>query len=939
MIVEKITIKKGTKLKDGSLPDIDSDFLTRDRVAIKEYIENRFGKKQVCSVGAYTTLKIKSTIKDLARIASVDFAEVNLITSIIQLPDLGSQTFLQLIELAAKEPKVKQFIKSNSDLFYMLPSILNQPKTKSIHPCAVITFPSAMTAEEWSPMRHQQGQLVSEWTGSELDEAGFLKNDVLGINQLDKLTDICNLIEANGKEVPNIFALPEDKEVYRYYCNGWNSDVFQMKSTGLSEYCKAMKPMEINDLVATTALYRPGPMGSGYHTQYAKCKNDGVAPKYLWGTEEITKNTFGLLIYQEQIMEICKQVGGLDSLEADSVRKAMGKKKLSELLPWKERVLKGYLEKGATEAQFLEFWDAAVEFAQYAFNKCISGDEKIYRPGVTGYNPTIGEMWNIKNSREYAASIGKIPLYEKYNKLGYGSSYSLDERKRLIKNKIIDIRFEGVKDIYRMTLSNGKTIDTTLNHKFPTSGGEKKLEDIDISKDMIYFNVGYKQETHIKLKDLVVDGNNIPKKGQKGFQKRDTPFTKLRDIKKRKREENDCCEICESKHRLEVHHVDGDYKNLDYSNYQVLCNSCHKLADYKLGRLTAGQKGLYTELFHIESIEFLKSDKVYDVEMNKPYHSLTMESGIVTSNSHSVAYAMTGYICQYLKVHYPIEFWTVALSKCSEDETSSYLSEIMQSGKVKVKGLDINKSNLIMSSDLETSTIYWGISSIKGIGEDTALQIINERNVNGDYVDSEDFSARHTFTGSKVKKQIYEALIASGCFDELYGLENREEERMDLINDFRTSKKVKIAKPERDIYTTGETSLNWWWKKQQKILTGLSLIDYSKIAKDYDIDTDFLTTQEFNTRQNYDLFRAFGGFVLECRVSRSIKGNYARLTIEHNYKQFKLMIWSDEYNKFKNKLKDCEKSIIVFSGALRFDSKYSNANQFTLKPDSDLVIL
>ena len=676
MIVKKITIKKGTKLKDGSLPDIDNDFLTRDRAAIKEYIENRFGKKQVCSVGAYTTLKIKSTIKDLARIASVDFAEVNLITSIIQLPDLGSQTFLQLIELAAKEPKVKQFIKSNSDLFYMLPSILNQPKTKSIHPCAVITFPSAMTAEEWSPMRHQQGQLVSEWTGSELDEAGFLKNDVLGINQLDKLTDICNLIEANGKEVPNIFALPEDKEVYRYYCNGWNSDVFQMKSTGLSEYCKAMKPMEINDLVATTALYRPGPMGSGYHTQYAKCKNDGVAPKYLWGTEEITKNTYGLIVFQEQIMEICKQVGGLDSLEADSVRKAMGKKKLSELLPWKERVLKGYLEKGATEAQFLEFWDAAIEFAQYAFNR-----------------------------------------------------------------------------------------------------------------------------------------------------------------------------------------------------------------------------------------------------------------------SHSVAYAMTGYICQYLKVHYPIEFWTVALSKCSEDETTSYLSEIMQSGKVKVKGLDINKSNLIMSSDLETSTIYWGISSIKGIGEDTALQIINERNVNGDYLDFEDFSARHTFTGSKVKKQIYEALIASGCFDELYGLENREEERMDLINDFRTSKKVKIAKPERDIYTTGETSLNWWWKKQQKILTGLSLIDYSKIAKDYDIDTDFLTTQEFNTRQNYDLFRAFGGFVLECRVSRSVKGNYARLTIEHNYKQFKLMIWSDEYNKFKNELKDCEKSIIVFSGALRFDSKYSNANQFTLKPDSDLVIL
>ncbi len=676
MIVKKITVKSGTRLAGGSLPDIDNDFLTRDRAAIKEYIENRFGKKQVCSVGAYTTLKIKSTIKDLARIASVDFAEVNLITSIIQLPDLGSQTFLQLIELAVKEPKVKQFIKSNSDIFYMLPSILNQPKTKSIHPCAVITFPSAMTAEEWSPMRHQQGQLVSEWTGTELDEAGFLKNDVLGINQLDKLTDICDLIKANGKEVPDIFNLPEDKEVYRYYCNGWNSDVFQMKSSGLSDYCKSMKPMEMNDLVATTALYRPGPMGSGYHIQYAKCKNEGVAPKYLWGTEEITKNTFGLIVFQEQIMEICKVVGGLDALEADSVRKAMGKKKLSELLPWKERVLKGYLEKGATEAQFNEFWDAAIEFAAYAFNK-----------------------------------------------------------------------------------------------------------------------------------------------------------------------------------------------------------------------------------------------------------------------SHSVAYAMTGYICQYLKVHYPIEFWTVALSKCSEDETSVYLSEIMQAGKVKVKGLDINKSELVMSSNQENSTIYWGISSIKGIGEDTALQIINERKKNGEYVDLVDFMERHTFTGSKVKKQIYEGLIASGCFDELYGLEGAEEDRLRLIESFRAAKKVKIANPAKDVYSDPNTCNNWWWKKQQKNLTGLSLINYEEVAKEYGFNGEFLTTLESNTRQNYDLFRTFGGYVLECRVSRGKKGNYARLTFEHNYKQFKVMIWTEEYNKFKDVLSDCEKAIIIFDGALRFDGKYSNANQFTLKPESKLLIL
>lgn len=621
-------------------------------------------------------MKIKSTVKDLARISSVDYAEANLVTSIMYLPELGDQTMLQLIQLAVKEPKIKQFMKSNSDIFHMLPLMLNQPKTKSIHPCAVITFPSALEAKEWSPMRFQQGQLVSEWSGSELDEAGFLKNDVLGINQLDKLTDICNLIRKNGKEVPDIFNLPEDSEVYRYYCNGWNGDVFQMKSSGLSEYCKALKPRELNDLVATVALYRPGPMGSGYHTSYAKCKNEGTQPKYLWGTEELTKDTFGLLIYQEQIMEICKQVGGLDALEADSVRKAMGKKKLSELMPWKERVLKGYLEKGATEAEFNEFWDAAIEFASYAFNK-----------------------------------------------------------------------------------------------------------------------------------------------------------------------------------------------------------------------------------------------------------------------SHSVAYAMTGYICQYLKVHYPIEFWTVSLSNCSEDETLVYLSEILQAGKIKVSGLDINKSEMEMSSNLENSTVYWGIGSIKGIGEDTAMQIINERRNNGEYKSFADFYYRHSYTGSKVKKQIYEALIASGSFDALYGFNDSEERRYLLINRYRKFKKVKIANPAKDPYTIGDITKNWWWKKQQKILTGLALIDYEKIAEENDINDRFLSMSEFNTKQYQEIFRTFGGYIVECKIARSVKGKYARLTIEHNYKLFRVMIWTEEYTKYKEELDNCEKKLIIFSSGIRYDEKWAKANQFTLKDNSKMLIL
>jgi DNA polymerase III subunit alpha len=673
MKVVKITQATAPKLVDGTLPDIDTDFTSKDRGRIKEYIEQRFGESQVCSVGTFTTMKVKGLVKDLSRTASVDFNEANLMTSIVEM---GDKTMLDLIKRASNEPRLKNFIKQNSDLFYALPALLNQPKTQSIHPCAMIIFPSVMSATEWSPMRTQQGQIVSEWSGGEMDSAGFLKEDILGIKQLDKFTDIFNLIEANGGTVPDIFNLPEDPEVYRYFSNGWNGDVFQMKSAGLVEYSKALKPQVIGDLIAAVALYRPGPMQNGYHEIYVKCKNEGRQPTYLWRTEEITKDTFGLLVYQEQVMEVCKQLGGLDMKEADDVRRAMGKTKMEVLIPWKERVGKGFEERGCPRDEFEHIWNVMLEFSKYSYNL-----------------------------------------------------------------------------------------------------------------------------------------------------------------------------------------------------------------------------------------------------------------------SHSAVYAITAYACQYLKVHFPIEYWTVALDYASEADSLNYLSEILAAKKISVKPPDINHSDISMLSNQAASTIFWGIGSIKGIGEDTAIQIIKERKKNGPYKSFADFYFRSIFKGSKVKKQTFEALIASGAFDELYNFEGSESRRMMLISRYRKFTKKKIANPQRDPYTIGETSESWWWKKQQKTLTGLSFIDYQKIAEEQEVLSQFCLTREFTMKQDRGIFRAFGGYVVEVRHGKSAKGKYARITVEHNYKLFKLLIWSEEYSRLEEEIKRCEKSLIVFTGELRYDAKFAKANQFTLKENSQLIVL
>ena len=671
MKITKITQTLKPKLVEGTLPDIDQDLPGKSRAQIKAYMEKRFGKSQVCSIGTFTTMKAKGLVKDLSRVSSIDFSEANLITSILKNED---NSLSDIIKRACVEHKLKIFIKENSDIFYKLPTLINQPKTESIHACGMVVFPSAMGAVEWAPMRAQRGLIVSEWQGEELDDAGFLKEDILGIKQLDKFTDILNLIESNGKESPDIYNLPQDREVYRYFGNGWNGDVFQLGSTGLTEYTKSLKPQVIDDLIAAVALYRPGPMENGFHTTYVKCKNDGVKPKYLWGTERITRDTYGLLIYQEQIMKIFQDLGGLTMKEADDVRRAIGKKKMSVIKAWKDRVEKSCLEKGATPNQFLKLWETIIEFAKYSFNK-----------------------------------------------------------------------------------------------------------------------------------------------------------------------------------------------------------------------------------------------------------------------SHSAAYAITGYISQYLKVNYPIEYWTTALDYGSESDMLNYLSEILQSKQIGIKPPDVNNSGIHMTSNQESSTIFWGIESIKGIGEETAMQIINDRKENGEYKSFADFYYRHTWKGSKVKKTTIEALIGSGAFDILYGFEGKEERRALLLKRYRTLRKIKPS--AKDVYANGQMDARWWWGLQQKRLTGLATIDYEQILDENGFESQFCSVKEFNQQQAKGVFRSFGGYIVEAKMAKCKKGKYARLTIENNYKLIKVILWPEEFSKFEDQIKGSEKRLIALDGEIKYDAGWSKQNQFTVKPSSKLLVL
>lgn len=355
-----------------SLPDVDVDFEGERRSEVKRYLEEKYGIYQVCSVGTYTTLKTKAILKDFGKLDGANVGTIEYINKIID----DDIKFEDLFKVSCEKLQVKNFIEKHSVAINDIPLVFKQPRSSSIHACATLILPDEKTIFEWIPVKKMQlndGQdvLVSEWEGIELEKAGFLKEDILGVSQLDKFRFILNSIKKETGEDLDIFNLSlDDKKVYKYFQNGWNGDVFHFGSTGLTGYCKELLPENINDLIAANSLYRPGAMENNFHNDYVARKDGKQEIEYWTGAEDILNETYAVIVYQEQVMKLCQKLGGLSLVEADDVRKAMVKKKYDELTKYKERFIPYYVENfGVSQKYSEDVWDAIDKASLYLFNK------------------------------------------------------------------------------------------------------------------------------------------------------------------------------------------------------------------------------------------------------------------------------------------------------------------------------------------------------------------------------------------------------------------------------------------------------------------------------------------------------------------------------------------------------------------------------------------
>ena len=361
----------------ASLPDIDVDYASDRRQEIKEYLEQRYntgGRRRVFSAGTFTTMQLKAALKDVSRVHRVPHGTVNYITAML---DDGTD-WTGLFRQAAGNRKLKDFIRTYPEVVEEVRLLLGQPRAASVHASAIIVTPETRdgrTAEcfDFLPVRKTDGMLVSEFDGYSVDEIGLLKEDVLATKELAKLSSVIALVNGHFGQELSIERITqemlEDGKTYRLLSEGNTQNVFQFSSPGITRFIQDVQPDCIEDLIAINALYRPATLDIGATEDYVRYRRGEVAPVYDYGCYEATKNTFGIMAYQEQFMSVAHTLGGFDLGKTDLLRKAIGKKKADLMATLKADFIAGAIRNGCPDYEAETIWHKIEVAGRYSFNR------------------------------------------------------------------------------------------------------------------------------------------------------------------------------------------------------------------------------------------------------------------------------------------------------------------------------------------------------------------------------------------------------------------------------------------------------------------------------------------------------------------------------------------------------------------------------------------
>ncbi|MFZ1806734.1 MAG: DNA polymerase III subunit alpha [Cyclobacteriaceae bacterium] len=350
-----------------SLPDIDIDFDDEGRDKVLQYVIEKYGKTQVAQIITYGTMAAKSSIRDCARVMELPLSDANNMAKLI--PERPGTS----LEKAFEEVKELNDIKKGTDL---KAQVLKQAiilegslRNTGTHACGVIITPDALTSLVPVSTARDSEMLVTQFDNSVVESAGMLKMDFLGLTTLTIIkTALKNIKKRHGVDI-DIDTIPlDDKKTFQLYQRGETTGTFQFESEGMQNHLKGLKPDKLADLIAMNALYRPGPME--YIPNFIARKSGKEPIKYdLPIMEEFLEDTYGITVYQEQVMLLSQRLANFSKGDADVLRKAMGKKQKEVLDKMKDQFIAGCKSNGHDERVAEKIWKDWEAFAQYAFNK------------------------------------------------------------------------------------------------------------------------------------------------------------------------------------------------------------------------------------------------------------------------------------------------------------------------------------------------------------------------------------------------------------------------------------------------------------------------------------------------------------------------------------------------------------------------------------------
>lgn len=353
-----------------SMPDIDIDIQDTRRGEVIEYCARKYGSDRVTNIGTFGTMAARAAVRDVARVLQVPYAESDRLAKLIPPPEQGRH--IPLARSVVEDMDLKKEYDSNptaKQVFDFAMRLEGTMRSHGVHAAGVVIAPEAVV--NYVPLEMaQKGVVATQYPMGPVEELGLLKMDFLGLSNLTIINNALRIIRKVYKNDIDLSKLPlDDTKTFELFQRGDTTGVFQLESAGMKRYLRELKPTVFDDIIAMVALYRPGPMQ--FIDSFIKRKHGEEQITYLHpGMENSLKNTYGILVYQEQFMQISKEWCGFTGGQADTLRKAVGKKKIDLMRKVKVDFVDGAIKNSGASKEVAEtFWAQLEEFANYCFNK------------------------------------------------------------------------------------------------------------------------------------------------------------------------------------------------------------------------------------------------------------------------------------------------------------------------------------------------------------------------------------------------------------------------------------------------------------------------------------------------------------------------------------------------------------------------------------------